>query len=155
MLASSVSVVNLHVDESLSSDTTVNAWIHADDCRWSRTDMVLQDTRSIFHLRTDDSSFSPVDQDGSICVRSSSFVYLCLSLDHRHGFRASPIGEFLPDSPWIQLQLGPVGFLTCCSILIVVLNTRVHREEIELKKKFGEEWINYASMTKRFIPGLI
>ena len=65
------------------------------------------------------------------------------------------LANFFPDSPWIQFQLGPVGFLTCCGILIAVLSTRVHREEIELETKFGEEWINYASKTKRFIPGLI
>jgi protein-S-isoprenylcysteine O-methyltransferase Ste14 len=40
-------------------------------------------------------------------------------------------------------------------MLLLVTIRRVIREEEELKKTFGKEWIEYASKTRRFIPGII
>jgi protein-S-isoprenylcysteine O-methyltransferase Ste14 len=65
------------------------------------------------------------------------------------------LANFFPDKRWIQVLLGPVGFLTTFMMVVLLLQRRVRREEEELSKKFGKEWTEYASKTKRFIPGLI
>lgn len=63
--------------------------------------------------------------------------------------------NFFPTNEWIQIISGPVAILINLIIAILPLIRRVIREEEELKKKFGKEWTQYASETKRFIPGLI
>jgi protein-S-isoprenylcysteine O-methyltransferase Ste14 len=78
-----------------------------------------------------------------------SMVTIGMFLVHRR------IANLLPNNPWIQMQFGPGGFCICCLILAASIARRVGREEKELKKQFGSEWLKYASTRKRFIPGLI
>ena len=87
-------------------------------------------------------------------VRHPSYTFVAL-LTIGMFLVQQPLAKFFPNSPWIQVQLGPVGLVSCCALLIFLFSTRVRREEIELEKKFGKEWIEYASKTTRFIPGLI
>jgi protein-S-isoprenylcysteine O-methyltransferase Ste14 len=63
--------------------------------------------------------------------------------------------NFFPNSAWVQIISDPVGILINLMIIILIFIRRVIREEEELKKKFGKEWIQYVSETKRFIPRLI
>ena len=64
------------------------------------------------------------------------------------------LASFFPNNKWIQILSGPVGFLMFYILLAIIFKKRVPREEEELKKTFGKEWIEYASKTKRFIPGV-
>jgi protein-S-isoprenylcysteine O-methyltransferase Ste14 len=63
--------------------------------------------------------------------------------------------NFFPNTTWVQTMFSPAGILTLNMILILLIKRRVIREEEELTKAFGKEWIQYASKTKRFIPKVI
>jgi protein-S-isoprenylcysteine O-methyltransferase Ste14 len=63
--------------------------------------------------------------------------------------------NFFPNNTWIQIMFSPGSILITCIMLLLVTIRRVIREEEELKKTFGKEWIEYASKTRRFIPGII
>lgn len=78
-----------------------------------------------------------------------SMVTIGMFLVHRR------IANLLPNNPWIQMQFGLGGFCICCLILTASIARRIGREEKELKKQFGSEWLKYASTRKRFIPGFI
>jgi protein-S-isoprenylcysteine O-methyltransferase Ste14 len=65
------------------------------------------------------------------------------------------LANFLPNNQFTQILFGPLAILANWIMLILVFMKRVVREEEELKKKFGKEWTQYTSETKRFIPGLI
>jgi len=61
---------------------------------------------------------------------------------------------FFPNQWWVQILCGPAGILTLCIVIFISLRRRVKVEEQELSKAFGNEWTQYVSKTKQFLPGL-
>lgn len=87
-------------------------------------------------------------------VRHPSYTFMMtlmigMLLVHRR------VTNFVPNNKWMQIISDPVAILINCIIAMVPFIRRVILEEEELKKKFGKEWTQYVSKTKRFIPGLI
>jgi len=87
-------------------------------------------------------------------VRHPSYTFVCflvvgMLLVHQR------FVNFFPNQKWAENMFSPGGILISCMIPILSLSRRVPREEEELKKTFGKEWIEYASKTRRFIPGII
>ena len=87
-------------------------------------------------------------------VRHPSYTFVCI-LVIGWFFVHQRMSNFFPDRTWIHIQFGPLGFLACCLTLILGIKRRVKLEEEELEKKFGSEWTDYVSKTKRFIPKMI
>jgi protein-S-isoprenylcysteine O-methyltransferase Ste14 len=65
------------------------------------------------------------------------------------------IGHFFPHSSWLQIQLGPIGLIGLCVMLMFFIRRRVTHEEKALDKQFGKQWTDYVSKTHGFIPHLI
>lgn len=87
-------------------------------------------------------------------VRHPSYTFLCILIV---GFLLvhQRLANFFPNNYLILILFGPIGILTNCMLVLLPLSRRIVREEQELSKTFGNEWTQYASMTKRFIPKLI
>lgn len=86
-------------------------------------------------------------------VRHPSYTFLRI-LTVGWFFVHQRLANFFPNSPWFHIQFGPIGFLVCCLMVLLIVKRRVIREEEELEKKFGNEWTQYASTTKKFLPKL-
>ncbi|CAF1223311.1 unnamed protein product [Rotaria sordida] len=87
-------------------------------------------------------------------VRHPSYTFVCI-LSLGMFFIHQRLVNFFPNSTWIQIQFGPIGFLMLCLLTIWSIKRRVTREEEELAKKFGKEWTDYVSKTNKFIPNII
>ncbi|CAF3114908.1 unnamed protein product [Rotaria sp. Silwood2] len=87
-------------------------------------------------------------------IRHPSYMFVCI-LAFGMFFVHQRLANLFPNSTWLNIQFGPVGFFLFCLVMIVTIKRRVTREEEELAKNFGREWIEYASKTKRFIPKII
>lgn len=79
----------------------------------------------------------------------ASILIIGMLLIHRR------VVYFFPHRTWVRLFMDGPWPLTSFLIFAFFTSLRVIREEKELAKNFGKEWIDYSSKTKRFIPGLI
>ncbi|CAF3717358.1 unnamed protein product [Rotaria sp. Silwood1] len=87
-------------------------------------------------------------------VRHPSYTFVCI-LAFGMFFVHQRLKNLFPNSTWLQIQFGPIGFIIFCLVTILSIKRRVIREEEELAKSFGMEWTEYVSKTKRFIPKII
>jgi protein-S-isoprenylcysteine O-methyltransferase Ste14 len=65
------------------------------------------------------------------------------------------LANFFPNTRWLQILLGPVGLSINFIIVALLLLRRVIHEEKALSNTFANEWTEYVSKTKRFLPGII